>query len=207
MRFFIKVSAYSKVNHMNTTVAVVIALVLLGGGGWYVYSTTQDDQEPEQSAIREEEQEERELSGTGTFESLLALGESVVCDIAYTDPEADTDAEGSVFVAGDDMRGDFMLTHDGEAFDSHMIKSDTMVYTWTESSRGTYAIKMTIDAEAEAGSDDMGSEQPIEWDQNVTYDCRAWERDESMFTPPADIEFMDPSSMMQDMMRQYGVPQ
>lgn len=181
---------------------IVIAVIAVAGGGIYV--ATQNDAEV---TIEDERQmntdaTDTETGGNTTIRELLALGENLVCTFSRSDAESTVD--GTIYVdgAGERISGDFTITTEAAGtMQGRMVKTENTVYTWTDAmSRGT---KMSLDATAEADAS-MEQHEAVGLDEEVNYQCESWNVDESRFTIPSDIEFMDISSMMDASMDVHG---
>ena len=188
----------------NIIIAVIV-LVALGAGAWWVSSDPVGDaarsaieQTPEATPSEQMNDEEVEElpSGTGRLIQLLEQGASMECTFTYSDE--DGSGQGTGFFEGERMRVSAMHEQDGMTFVSDIISDGTMMYVWGESLEGDFAIKM---AAAEADMMDMGDEfdQPTTLNEQVEYDCREWSVDRSVFNPPANVEFMDMGTMMEEM--------
>lgn len=143
------------------------------------------------------------FSGTGSFEDLLGMGRNLTCDFSYVAEDTNGAVAGTVRVSGERMRGDFEMEQAGETYYSHMIQDGEMIYTWSESPMGDFAIAMSVEEGEAASTADAGETEysrPVDMSNDVDYDCRAWNVDASVFTPPSDIEFMSMEEMFQNMM-------
>lgn len=70
-----------------------------------------------------------------------------------------------------------------------MIKNDDDMFMWT----GSQGVKMNVAAAASASTTSSGN---INLDQRVSYDCKAWTKDVSLFTIPSDVKFVDVAAML-----------
>ena len=165
------------------------------GGGVYLMTAS-----PENDATEEMEEvmESTNVSGEGTLRALIALGQDLSCDFVYDDEETSR-SEGTVYLSGEKMRGDFTITMDGAEMESHIIRDGATGYTWGTTPAGSVAIMFELSEEDVEG--EASSEQSIDLDQNLTYDCDVWSVDESKFVPPADLDFQNISAQMEMMMQ------
>lgn len=136
------------------------------------------------------------LKGDGALRDLIARGEALECSFTFADEEG-VAGEGTSFFANGQMRMDAVVTQDNsEHMVSYILKDDTM-YTWgTSADMGQFAITMpgTMNTELDATSE---AEAPVGVDEDVTYDCKSWSVDNSVFAIPADLEFMDMGAIME----------
>lgn len=130
----------------------------------------------------------------GSIRSLLALGTNSVCTISGTN-EMGT-VNGTVYISGQMMRGDFTMTQSGKAMESHMIRNGNTVYAWT----GTQGAKMTMDMANENATSSAGENRNananVALDQKVDYSCSPWTKDDTKFAVPTTVNFVDVSAMM-----------
>ncbi|MBI4037992.1 hypothetical protein HY382_03035 [Candidatus Curtissbacteria bacterium] len=163
-------------------IAIVIAILV---GGYLVMnkkspSTSQPTTTQEQTA-------EDEGIVKGSIKSLLSGGKNVTCSVKY--PMGDSAYEGKVFVAGSKMRGDFTTAVEGKTMESHMISDGTYTYSWA--SGMPQGVKMKMDETQTQASPVAGQSQQLDVEKQVDMNCSNWSVDNSVFTPPADIKFMD----------------
>ena len=194
---------------MQNIILLIIGLVVIGGGIW-VYTTSSNpgpaetnvSTEPEPAANQDDAEDD--LSGLGSFQSILGLGGSVRCE--FTSTYASQAAEGTFYTDGERFRVESTIEGPGTgAIVSNMINDGDFTYTWGTTPEGTMAIKMA-NAEMDASTDAtttgpaMADEAYVDLEQQVEYDCQRWQADNSAFVPPADIDFMDMEAMMQGAM-------
>jgi hypothetical protein len=127
---------------------------------------------------------------TGTFSDLAGRGGAWQCAVDASNQFAES--QGIVFVSGGKIRGDFTSRVSVQGFnqsvESHMIQRDGAVYVWTSlTSQG-------FKTDAEAGSPD-GTTKPqgqgMDLNQEYTYDCAPWSKDDSVFALPAGVVFAE----------------
>jgi hypothetical protein len=155
-----------------------------------------------------------EIKGKDSILSLLKLGKSLECTFSFS--SGDMKGEGTGYFHEGSSRVDSLYTGGGEMpVASYMItdgKSNTM-YSWFLANGTLSGMKMAIPSytddegnaisapQAQAANDQVNTETP------VTYACKPWTVDSSVFVPPSDVEFMDMTSMqkqMEDMQKQMG---
>ncbi len=127
-----------------------------------------------------------------SLRSLLALGKSTMC--TFTSASGGTSTSGTVYLGADgDMHGMFETkTGTQTAVTSHMIVKDGVTYAWT----GTQGVKMNL-AEMNANtSTEMQANKYADFDKQGDYKCSPWVRDDSQFTLPASVKFMDLNALL-----------
>jgi len=181
-------------NLQGIILLIIVGVVVVGGG---VYLVTSSPTDSDDVVIEEKMTSDDDVSGEGTLRALLALGKNLTCDFVHDDPESGR-SEGTVYLSGERMRGDFTITANGTVMESHVIRDGDTGYTWGSTPAGTMAITFTISEEEQVVASGK-SEQSINLDQNLEYSCTPWNVDESKFQPPADLNFQDISAQMQVM--------
>lgn len=170
--------------------AIVIIIAVLVGG-YLVMNKKSTGTSQESSTASQDQKSKDSGSVKNSIKSLLAGGKNVSCSVRY--PMGETSLEGKVYVSANKMRGDYATTIDGKVMETHMISDGTYSYSW--SSGTPQGVKMKIDEAQTAASPVAGQQQQVDIDQQVDMDCASWGVDNSMFTPPADVKFMDLSSI------------
>ena len=190
----------------NIIIAVIV-LVALGAGTWWVVSDPVGDaarsaieQTPDVTPAEQMSDEEALPSGTGRLMDLYERGVPMECTFTYSDETGS--GEGTSYFDGERMRVSGMHEEAGVQAVSNVINDGTMMYVWGDTPEGEFAIKMA--ATEEDMMDDEEFDEATALNEEVEYDCREWSVDRSVFNPPADVEFMDMGTMMEDMMQ--GMP-
>lgn len=170
-------------------IVAIVAILLIAAGAFFVLN--KKSTAPKQSNTASQEQKSQESGSIkNSIKSLLSQGKSVTCTVKY--PSAEQATEGTLYVSGKQMRGDFKTTVNGKEMDSHMITDQTYSYSW--SSATPQGAKMKID-QVEAPNASPVSGQ-VDTNSEVDMKCSPWGVDNSKFTPPSNINFMDISQMM-----------
>jgi hypothetical protein len=176
---------------------VVMGMVAVGGGGYLVYSKMQTDdvqKEPKSEIAIEtkNEVEEKELPTddmvSGTFASLLGLGQNLICQFTYFDGTSASDGTFYIAQGGERLRGDFTSTIGGQKIDSHLIRNDGFNYTWSSSLNQGAKIKIEPEVKSQITAE-KNAQMPI--DENTVYNCTPWSVDPTKFVLPSGIEFID----------------
>ena len=160
----------------------IVAVVIIAAAGFFLFK--KPTQTPQESTITQPTQLE-ESQTKGSIKNLLAAGKNQTCTIKY--PVGEQMGEGTVYVSGKNLRGDFTITSAEKTFDSHMIQDETYMYSW--SSLSPQGVKMKI-AELEKVQASPTAES-VDLNQEVDVNCSSWSVDSGKFTPPADVNFME----------------
>jgi len=129
-----------------------------------------------------------------SMKELMASGKTQKCD--FTSQSASSTSQGTVYIGGGKMRGDFSSTAQGKTMATHMINDGTTVYTWVDGM--SMAVKMSAAAKmTNRPTPSNRTSQSVDQNAKYNYNCSDWTQDNSQFTPPANINFTDMSAMMQ----------
>lgn len=127
--------------------------------------------------------------GTGTLKSVLTRGGNYTCTIQFTDPKVKSTA--SIFASNGKIREDYRTVDaaSGKITDTHSIKTGGTVYIWVDGA--TQGVKTVATAGGSptipslTGGGFVGDE-----DSTVGWDCHAWLPNQSFFTVPTTIKFV-----------------
>lgn len=168
---------------IQALVGIIAGVIVVGGGAWYMSTQQGDTGMPsEQVGATDTQAADVPNEGSGTFAELMARTGSWTCD-ASTAYEGGS-STGTVVMNDGKLRGDFVATMAGITVNTSFIGREGYMYTWTSMIPQGFKVKM----EAAAGT---AGGQGIDPSTNVTYSCAPWAADESRFTVPADITFME----------------
>ena len=132
---------------------------------------------------------------SGSIMDLLKLGRSAKCVlVAKTGADITT---GTTYITGNKARSDYeMKGQDNKTIKGHYISDGTWMYTWTETTPAQ-AIKMKLDqipnAQPEASA---GAAKVSDLQDKMDYNCYPWVVDQSLFNPPAGVNFIDYSQLL-----------
>lgn len=178
-------------------IGVVVALAVVGGGGAYLAQQGTFDGMMEAGMEQEGKNEATDQPAgevTGTMRDLWNMTGSARCTVTSEDPNSFS--LGTAYIANGQVRADFSSATAAGSFDSHMIRTDGKLYTWSSAMEQGMVME---EAEMEARSEGSASVETKAIDPSVSiqYSCEPWTADARLFVPPADITFMDLSAFMQ----------
>ncbi len=139
-------------------------------------------------------------SFTGNLMDLLKLGKAVKCTGSFSG--GDGSMNMVVYASGEKSYSE-MEVDDGEdgMLTTYSIFDGEWMYSWNDMGMAT---KMNV-SDMEDMAEDMPSEDdyekaesPQDFQQQFDYKCAPWVPDNSKFTPPSGVEFMDLSETMKD---------
>jgi hypothetical protein len=172
---------------MNSKViAGIVILIVIIGGAFLLTRDKGSDVASNNEAVDAESSVDTE---SASIKSLLTADRNQTC--TFTSTEGDMKSEGTVYVSGGKMRGDFSTTTSGQTNVSHMIHKDNTNYMWTEGQ--TTGLKMTFDPKAvEAASEASSTQnQSVDPNKNLDFDCDSWSADNSKFELPSGVTFSE----------------
>jgi hypothetical protein len=134
---------------------------------------------------------------SGSVMDLLKLGKSTKCVLEAKNGVDIT--SGTTYISGNKARSDYQASViEGETMSGYYISDGTWMYTWNDNYK-EQAIKFKIDqmptADTQAQKDSV---KTSDLQDKMDYKCYPWSADQSMFTPPADLNFVDYTQMMQN---------
>lgn len=167
---------------------VIVLLLIIGAVGFMMMQKPSTKSASETTTPKDTTQDTSGVSTTtGSIRSLLAGGKNISCTVTY--PE--NGGGGTMFIADKKMRGDFSTKDSsGKQIESHMIQDGDFAYSWM----GTQGVKMKIDTSVKASPAAGSAGQSVDLDKQENMNCQSWSVDNSKFTVPADVKFMDATS-------------
>ena len=175
---------------MNTkiVIAIVVAVLVVGAGAWYAMTNKASTTIPTPVApIAGGPDASAPTTGSGSIADLWGKTGTLECEISSTDTSAPF--SGKVYVSGGKIRSDVVATivsMGNKAVNSHTIRADGFVYTWTDLM--PQGVKIAENATPTAQS--PGASGGPATSSKVSYTCKPWTVDVSLFAPPSNITFM-----------------
>lgn len=123
-----------------------------------------------------------EQSSSTSINDLLSKGIAQSCTFV------NEQGSGTVYISGENVRGDFNSTTNEAKLESHVIVDGQTSYVWSDDSKN--GIKMIFDTSATPSAN-----TPVEniggFDANAqaNYKCSPWLVDSSVFALPGDVKF------------------
>jgi len=174
------------------TLWIVIILILLAGIGWWLFGTKTDkNQTKNESQTMGQEQTENQAQNL-SLKELFAEGKTQKCQTSFE--SADGKGSGQLYIGNGKMRTDMTMVVGNESLTTHMITDNTMAYTWTDGQNMAFKMPISQTEQQQTETQKQGSA-----DLNTKYavTCTSWNVDESLLTPPANINFLDQTQLLQ----------
>lgn len=206
---------------MTKPILIALAVLLLSTAAWMFFApattkapTSDEVTTTNEGGVREELVDNNEMNspfvgeGTATFAALIESGGSYRC--TFTSNADGVKSSGDLYTDGERFRVTAETTVEGEVVMSDMINNGATTYVWSETAEGTMGMMMANDlSETIPTGVEMypGDTTGVDMEQDVSYNCEAWTGNESFFTPPSNVEFVDMQAMMQGMQDAFGTMQ
>jgi len=175
-------------NQIITTIALIV-IIVLGIGGYMVYG--QNANQTNNSNTKTPEPTKSQ-SLESSITDLFTSGQSKLCTFDTKTDKGQT--TGTVYVNKEMAKADFAMTDNGKSTMTHLIRNGNSFYIWGDSF--PTGIKMTMDINEMGSKMQASNYAAFNPNEKVSYSCKDWAVDESLFTPPTDLKFTDLSSMM-----------
>ncbi len=174
-------------------IAIIIVLALiLGVGGTAIYSSKKAEMKKDKE-MHMNATSTVKMNKPGSLRDLFSFTENTTC--TFSEADANGQNSGTVYISGTSMRGDFTATSKtGVAMDSHMIRNGDTMSFWSGTEGMTMKTEEITDSKANSGP-----QSNVDLDKKVDYNCAPWNRDDSKFTLPSNVKFVDLGAMMQNM--------
>jgi len=179
----------------NILIGLGVAVAV--GGGVYVY--TSGNTQINEETTGEQESTRKDASKSRDFRTILSSGENVRCTFSHE--ENGNHTEGTIYMAdsGERISGHFVMTGTMDT-EMHIIRDNETSYMWGPAFSEGIKVAVTEDNRDVLFESDTDAAIP----ENVTYTCDSWRVDNSKFTVPSDVTFVDMQAHMDAMMQ--GMP-
>ena len=172
-------------------VASVVGLIVLGGGAYYLVSNNSSNSSSEttqsSSANTTANTAEPEKQQT-SFSTLSKSGKAQKCDFEYSSEKGS--GTGTMYTDGNG-RGRMTATYNtskGEGTSNTIVTADK-AYGWFETAGKTTGFVYDKAKLEKATSNVRGATSGPDVNQNFSVNCSDWSVDESMLTPPTNVNF------------------
>lgn len=176
-------------------IPAIVILALLGVGAYLVNAKKSTPGSPQTQS--------QTMNEASEFAEAMKSGQPTTCTLTKG-----TDITEYV-IKGKKMRANMTTTMEGKATRSHMINDEQSLYMWVDGQAQGSKMSLLIPSpspltptpsepttvpkfESEADYKNLQ-------DLGYTINCQSGSVDEAVFTPPTDINFIDPTEMMKQM--------
>ena len=180
---------------MQNIIIGLVVLILLVFGGYYIMNMNGDTStDTDTQAMGDETSNtmmgtnDTSTSGgafSGSLVELAKRGGTYKC--TFSSGTAASESSGTVYVSGQNIRGDFTSLASGMTVESHMIQTGGYVYVWSPMMPQGFKTKTTAGtAPGTAGATGQYADMNSRYD----YNCTPESASASMFTLPAGVTFV-----------------
>jgi hypothetical protein len=170
----------------NKILGGVVAVIVIAAVVYFAMAKKDDTTNTETNTQTNENQNTNPPPPSGaqtnSLKGLLAGG-------AQKCTYSDANIQGTVYTANGKARIDMSSVTNGVTMSNHAIMDGQTYYGWVDGQPSGF--KFSIN-QSSAGS--VGSNQNVDINQQISYDCSSWSTDNSMFSVPTTVQFMDLSS-------------
>jgi len=165
-------------------IIIIVAVVALGAALWWVFA---------QNNKGSENKEEQATVIEGTMFDAISQGESLECDwkLDYDGPAELT--EGKFYTDGTNGRSESSYEYEGQTYQALAIINEDRTYHWSPGRSGNVQGISDVRAKYEAREpkyDLLATSINVDLNADYTFTCQDWTVDESIFVPPADLQFL-----------------
>lgn len=173
-------------------VPVVVILLLLAAGGYYL-KTRQSGTAPANQTAGQAMNEAAE------FAKAIESGKPTLCTMTKDDDVMEYHLKGKKMAAS------ITVSMKGKSTRSHMINDEQYLYMWADDSKQGSKMSLAVPSPSTVATPGSNNSVPKfdsegDYDQlkndGYTINCQAGKFNDSVFTPPSTVEFIDPSAMM-----------
>jgi len=167
---------------------ILVGLLLLGGALFVATRFFPKKPAPE-FGLSETEQEtvETEEGFTGKLKDALSLGKSMRCTWQQSEQNY-----GVTHIKDNKI----YVEMNAEGKKTHLVVVDGCNYSWEEGQ--AQGVKFCV--EPEEAEEEIEAPEAFSWEvPGMNYSCEPTVISDSMFTPPADVQFVDPFEAMKEM--------
>ena len=178
-----------KIKYSSAFILLICSVVL-------VSCTKQDQQVQEQNQIQNQEE-----TVVGSLKDLLGMGKKFECTWEYIDEENQSKMSGVLWTDGTRSRTQTSTETNGQIYAMNFVTDATDGYMWEEGKTQGFKYALNeMKSEPEAVEEDGG--QNLEYVdksmfENYNYQCKGWVVDETKFSVPAEVEFVDMMAQVQ----------
>lgn len=170
-------------------VIIIVTLLAIGGVVWYVVTRNSDD-----NTNDGQNDQTQTTTIEGDMFKAASQGQALECDWAldYDGPAEIT--SGKFYTDGTNGRSEATYEYDGQSYQALAVINEDRTYHWSEPVRGT-KIQGISDVRAkyearEPKYDLLEDAVDVDFNAAYTFTCTPWTVDESIFTPPTDLQFL-----------------
>ncbi len=175
---------------MNKTVLSILGVVVIIAAV-AIFITKGKPQSASQNTNQPGQTQNTNTSGKKmAFSDFAKQGGSYKCTVTqYIDQGMTQSTEGTVYLDGGKIRGEYSTKVQGMSIDTSVIVRDGFAYTWTSMSPTGYKIAV----KDQAGDTNASANGSYSWNDKMIgdYNCESWSADQSKFAVPTSVTFQE----------------
>lgn len=169
----------NKSNNKTLLIAgVVILILVLAGVGYYVFGKS--DKNSGNKTNTSATTDSSSGSSKSSIKDLIFKRKNVTCSVKYPDGSG----SGTVYVSDKKFYGEFTTITDGKTTKGYVMQDGNYSYIWSDDSDQGFKVKLTDEDKANAPS-------AVDLEEEGDTNCSNWSVDNSKFTAPSNITFLD----------------
>jgi uncharacterized protein (DUF1499 family) len=182
------------IKKFNPVILIIISSFLLSACNLSVPSQNSTDTPSESKTTVTQGSEE---TFSGSVLDLINQNKNITCVWSYIDSESQQANTGTIYVSGKKFRQQMSvdIAEEGK-MDVNIISDGDSLYMWNSNQPGQ-GVKMKLDFDQTGETDtDTNVQSSVDLEKKFDYQCSPWVVDNSKFTLPEGIQFMDLSETM-----------
>jgi hypothetical protein len=169
-------------------IAVVIGvIIILGAAAAILYSRIDQSSQEANVTATEQSTEENEMT-MGSIVELFSKGENAKC--TFNTSTQDGEVSGTFYISEDKARGTFETSFENENLTTNIIRDGDVFYTWGDTFDSGIRMEMPVEEWADNYSQTQEDNAAFNPNEQINIKCVSWTVDSTLFTPPADIDFI-----------------
>lgn len=174
------------------TFLMIIAVLIILVAGWWLFMSKGDNNQMKNSEQAAGQAQTESQKQNLSPKELFAQGKTQKCQTSFETAEGK--GNGQLYIANGKMRTDTTMVIGGNSITTHMIMDDSMAYVWIDGQN--MAFKMPID-QLEQQQPETQTQASANLDTKYEVICSDWSIDESLLTPPSNVNFPDQTQLLQ----------
>lgn len=171
---------------MQKKLIILVILVVAVVGGYFVFGGNKEVKNEELGNVNEEQTAGKKMA----FSQFLKQGGAYKCEVKQS--MGDFENNGTMYVNGKNLRGEFSTVAEGRKIDSSFVSRDGYTYTWSSMTPGMgFKMKTIENTEVPDTNVDVSGSYAWGADQVGDYNCENWVVDASKFETPKDVTFTE----------------
>jgi hypothetical protein len=140
-------------------------------------------------------------SFSGSLKDLIARGKDLKCTYSVSGIPGQGQMSGTTYISGEKSFNQSKISGTDLNMETNILIDGEYMYTWSNMTDKGTKMNMEKIKEMELESENDGDYEEFtqNYDEEYDYKCTSWKKDNSKFQAPANIEFMDLTTMMTGM--------